>query len=76
MSISEVGRKFVFWVVYDATGDQQFIKMDSVTGCLALFDNEESAAAFANGHSGVDYKEVVLYQLPPETSKKPDEGAI
>ena len=64
MSSSEVGRKFTFWVVYDATGDQQFVKMDSDTGCLTMFGDEESAAAFASGLVGVDYKKVVLYSCP------------
>lgn len=69
-------RKFTFWVVYDTTGDRQFVKMDSDTGCLAIFDVEARAAAFASDLVGVDYREVVLYQLPPETSKKPEEGVI
>lgn len=71
MSSSEVGRKFVFWVVYDATGDRQFVKMDSDTGCLAMFDNEESAAAFASGLVGVGYREVVLYSCPqPDAAER------
>lgn len=61
-----VERKFTFWVVYDATDNRHFVKMDSETGCLTIFDSEEHAAAFASGLDGVGYKEVVLYSQPSE----------
>lgn len=68
---NSVGRKFTFWVVYDAMSDRKYIKTDRRTGCLAFFDTERHAAFFAADCPGADYEELVLYSYPqpaPDTA--------
>jgi hypothetical protein len=54
----------VFWVLFDATGPERFIKKDVSDGTLAFFDSEDEAQRAKRRHPGTDYKLVEYYRAP------------
>jgi hypothetical protein len=54
----------VFWVLFDATGPERFIKKDVSDGTLAFFDSEDEAQRAKRRHPGTDYKRVEYYRAP------------
>ena len=54
----------VFWVLFDNTGGEKYIKKDADAGTLAFFDNEEDAARAKRFNPGTDYKRVEYYTTP------------
>ena len=52
----------VFWVLFDATGPERFIKKDVSDGTLAFFDSEGEAQRAKRRHPGTDYKLVEYYR--------------
>lgn len=54
----------VAWILFDATADKKFIKMDPVDGSLAIFDSEESAMAAKKQNYGTDYERCEYYSTP------------
>ncbi|GEM_PF-4264599 len=54
----------VFWVLFDATGPERFIKKDVSDGTLAFFDSEDEAQRAKRSHPGTDYKRVEYYRAP------------
>ena len=52
----------VFWVLFDATGPERFIKKDVSDGTLAFFDSEDEAQRAKRRHPGTDYKRVEYYR--------------
>ncbi len=54
----------VFWVLFDATGSERFIKKDVSDGTLAFFDSEDEAQRAKRRHPGTDYKLVEYYRAP------------
>jgi len=54
----------VFWVLFDATGPERFIKKDVSDGTLAFFDSEDEAQRAKRRHPGTDYKRVEYYRSP------------
>ena len=54
----------VFWVLFDATGPERFIKKDVSDGTLAFFDGEDEAQRAKRRHPGTDYKRVEYYRAP------------
>ncbi len=54
----------VFWVLFDATGPERFIKKDVSDGTLAFFDSEDEAHRAKRRHPGTDYKRVEYYRAP------------
>lgn len=54
----------VFWVLFDATGPERFIKKDVSDGTLAFFDSEGEAQRAKRRHPGTDYKRVEYYRTP------------
>lgn len=62
----------VAWVLYDATADKKYIKMDPTNGSLAIFDSEEAAMSAKRAHPGTDYDRCEYYSAPqptPEVAK-------
>ena len=57
----------VVWVLYDATTDKKFVKMDPADGSLAIFDSEEAAMSAKRAHSGTDYKRCEYHSAPQPT---------
>lgn len=47
-----------FWVLFDATAEQRFIKKDARDGTLAFFDSEHQAIRAKRAHADTDYKRV------------------
>lgn len=47
-----------FWVLFDATAEQRFIKKDARDGTLAFFDSEHQASRAKRTHTDTDYKRV------------------
>lgn len=54
----------VFWVLFDNTGGEKFIKQYPDTGVLAIFDSEGDAARAKCINPGTDYKRVEYYTTP------------
>ena len=65
----------VVWILYDATADKKYIKMDPVDGSLAIFDTEEAAIAAKKLHWGTDCKRCEYYSAPAEKSSTKCPGA-
>lgn len=62
----------VVWVLYDATTDVKYIKMNPANGSLAIFDTEEAAITAKRLNYGTDYKRCEYYSAPqtaPEVAK-------
>ena len=62
----------VVWVLYDATTDKQYIRMNPFDGSLAVFDSEEAAKTAKRLNSGTDYERCEYYSVPqpaPEVAK-------
>lgn len=55
----------VFWVLFDATGPEKFIKKMMPEGFLAFFDNESDARRAKAQNPGTDFKRVEYYKAPP-----------
>lgn len=55
----------VFWVLFDATGPEKFIKKMMPEGFLAFFDNESDAWRAKAQNPGTDFKRVEYYKAPP-----------
>ena len=68
----------VFWVLFDNTGGEKYIKKDADAGTLAFFDNEEDAARAKRFNPGTDYKRVEYYTTPQPapTAAHPDDRAV
>lgn len=64
----------VAWVLYDATADKKYIKMDPTNGSLAIFNTEEAAMSAKRAHSGTDYKRCEYYTAPQPSTKCPGAG--
>lgn len=60
----------VAWILYDATADKKYIKMDPTNGSLAIFDSEEAAMAAKRLYPGTDYKRCEYYSTPQPTPNK------
>lgn len=78
----EKAEPVAYWVLFDATADQKYIKKSVHDGCLTFFDNEADARRARDRHAnGCDYKRVSYYTHPP-APQGPDgytaklEGAI
>lgn len=54
----------VFWVLFDNTGGEKYIKKDADAGTLAFFDNEEDAARAKRFNLGTDYMRIEYYTTP------------
>lgn len=54
----------IYWVLYDATADQKFIKKMLPEGFLGFFDNEQEAQRAKNNNPGTDFKRVEYYKAP------------
>lgn len=54
----------VFWVLFDNTGGEKFIKQCADTGALAIFDSEGDALRAKCINTGTDYKRVEYYTTP------------
>lgn len=57
----------VVWILYDATADKKYIKMNPADGSLAIFDSEEAAMTAKKLHPGTDYKRCEYYSVPQPT---------
>lgn len=60
------------WVLYDATTDVKYIKMNPLDGSLAIFDTEEAAMEAKRLTYGTDYERCEYYSAPqptPEVAK-------
>ncbi|WP_349573069.1 hypothetical protein [Azotobacter salinestris] len=55
----------VYWVLFDATGPEKFIKKLLPEGFLAFFDNESDARRVKAQNPGTDFKQVEYYKAPP-----------
>lgn len=65
----------VFWVLFDATGPERFIKKDVSDGTLAFFDSEDEAQRAKRRHPGTDYKRVEYYRAPiAQTVPQPEQS--
>lgn len=63
--MSAANQSAVFWVLFDATADQKYIKKCEVDGSLAFFDAEHEANRAKRSHPGTNYKRVEYYTAPP-----------
>lgn len=64
----------IYWVLYDATADQKFIKKMLPEGFLGFFDNEQEAQRAKNNNPGTDFKRVEYYKAPvAQAGQVPDE---
>lgn len=54
----------VFWVLFDNTGGEKYIKKCADAGTLAFFDNEGDAARAKRFNPGTDYMRVEYYTTP------------
>ena len=54
----------VFWVLFDATTPEPYIKKMMPEGFLAFFDHEEDAIRAKSFHPGTDYKRVPYVRQP------------
>ncbi len=67
----------VFWVLFDATGPERFIKKDVSDGTLAFFDSEDEAQRAKRRHPGTDYKRVEYYRAPiAQTAPQPEQSGL
>lgn len=67
----------VFWVLFDATGPERFIKKDVSDGTLAFFDSEDEAHRAKRRHPGTDYKRVEYYRAPiAQTAPQPEQSGL
>ena len=67
----------VAWILYDATADKKYIKMDPTNGSLAIFDSEEAAMEAKKLHYGTEYKRCEYYSKPqPEPVKFCEDTAL
>lgn len=64
-----------FWVLFDATAEQQFIKKMLPEGFLAFFDCESDARQAKARNPGTDYKRVDYYTAPP-AAEQPDMAKV
>jgi len=65
----EQGEAVEYWVLFDASGGQKFIKKEVGSGVLAFFDDEFAAKAAKRANPGTDYQRVVYYKSPPSTAE-------
>lgn len=66
----------VVWVLYDATTDKQYIRMNPFDGSLAVFDSEEAAKTAKRLNSGTDYERCEYYSVPQPTPAEQGEPVI
>ena len=62
----------VAWVLFDATADQKYIKMNDRDGSLAFFDSESAAQRAKHLAPGTDYKRCEYYATPQSAEQQPD----
>lgn len=68
----------VAWVLFDATADQKYIKMNDRDGSLAFFDSEAAAQRAKHLAPGTDYKRCEYYATPhpAEQQAAPDVAGL
>ena len=62
------------WILFDATTDVKYIKMNPADGSLAIFDTEEAAMRAKSLTHGTDYERCEYYSVPqptPEVQEEP-----
>ena len=74
--VERVEQAKVFWVLFDNTGGEKFIKKCADTGSLAFFDSEADAARAKRINPGTDYKCVEYYTTPQPAEPAPDVAVL
>lgn len=62
--LAPVEPTLVAWILFDATTDIKYIKMNPADGSLAIFDSEEAAMAAKKLNYGTDYERCEYYSAP------------
>ena len=65
--LATVEPTLVAWVLFDATTDVKYIKMNPADGSLAIFDSEEAAIKAKSLTYGTDYERCEYYSAPQPT---------